>query len=306
MSYLPNLILTTQLRGPTKPTKTHAISPHAPNHHTPTPQIQNDQPPLSNRALLALAVEDIPTWLAGPYAILLQLASPAIALGSHTHSRFTSDPISRFLRTAVFVLAVTHGTPEQLSAITGVITKQHAHVRGKTYDARNAELQKWTAATLFVAQRKGRMVFGRGTRAVGREMEGLCLESGRFASVLDMPGEMWPEGLDQFEEYFAGEMGRIEREGVDGVSAEVGRVLLFGLGLPWWLGWVMVVVRVVVARWLPDGLRRAYGLRDPNGWGMWLGYWAVVWVVWGVDRAMPGFVKKGAAEDVQRTGRWMI
>ncbi|KAK0619506.1 hypothetical protein B0T14DRAFT_432679 [Immersiella caudata] len=314
MSQLPNIILSTQ-RPIAKPTKIPSLSPKLP---TNSPQ---SQPPLTNRALLALAAEELPTWLAGPYAILLQLASPSIALGSHAHSRFTSDPISRFLRTAVFILAVTHGTPQQLSAVTGIITKQHAHVRGRDYNARNAELQKWTAATLFVAQRKGRMVFGEGSRAVGlrsrEEMEGLCMESGRFASVLDMPGEMWPRGLDEFEEYFAREMERIEREGVSAVSAEVGKVLLFGLGLPWWLAWVMVGVRVVVARWLPQGMRRAYGLGDPNEWGMWLGYWTVVWWAWGLNWVMPGFVKRGvnremlgfmvkAAEDIERTGRWTM
>ena len=118
------------------------------------------------------------------------------------------------------------------------------------------------------------MVFCEGKKAVGlknkQDMERLCEESGRFASALDMPEGMWPENLDEdeFERYFKSEMERIESEGVDEVSKEMGRVLLFGLGLPWWLGWVMVVVRIVVARWLPHGLRRAHGLRDPVDWGM--------------------------------------
>jgi len=302
---------------PSPPTKLEPLS--IPSKQPKPPPSPPDEIPASK--LLALACEDLTTWTAGPYAILLQLASPGIARGSCAHSRFTSDPISRFLRTAVFILAVTHGTPRQLTAICDVITEQHSHVHGKGYDARDVELQKWTAATLFVGTRKGRMVFGEGEKAVGmrnrKEMEGLCRESGRFASVLDMPEGMWPGGLDEFEEYWEGEMERIEREGVDGVSREMGRVLLFGLGLPWWLGWVVVVVRVVVARWLPDGLRRAYGLGDPMGWGMWVAYAVTVWVVWGVNWAMPKSLKRvvnrgmvgymaSAAGGIERTGGWTI
>ncbi|KAK0652675.1 hypothetical protein B0T16DRAFT_505277 [Cercophora newfieldiana] len=307
MSSLPTLILSKQSRLP---------KPSLPSLSTP-----KQTSPIPPSRLLAIACEDLPTWTGGPYAILLQLASPSIALGSCAHSRFIADPISRFLRTAVFVLAVTHGTPEQTRAVCDVITRQHSHVRGKGYDARDVHLQKWTAATLFVASRRGRMVFGEGMKSVGLrtrgEMEGLCVEWGRLASVLDMPGEMWPGGLDEFEEYWEGEMGRIEREGVEGVSREMGRVLLFGMGLPWWLRWVMVVVRVVVARWLPQGLRRAYGLADPMGWGMWLGYAVVVWILWGANWAMPKFVKRmiargmveymaRAVEGIQRTGTWTI
>ncbi|KAK0729454.1 hypothetical protein B0H67DRAFT_157 [Lasiosphaeris hirsuta] len=123
-----------------------------------------------------------------------------------------------------------------------------------------------------------------GLRSRG-EKEVLCKEFRRFATVLDMPLKMWPRGLEEFESYVGGQMRRLEENGVSKESRGMARVLLFGLGLPWYLAWVMPVVRLVVmANWLPKGLREAYGLLDPTTWAARVGYVVLVWLIWGEGR----------------------
>ncbi|KAK3359531.1 hypothetical protein B0T25DRAFT_533211 [Lasiosphaeria hispida] len=273
--------------------------------------------PTSN--LFLLAYQDPLIWTGAPLAILLQFAAPGIALGSCAHSRFATHPLSRLRRTVIFIAAIVHGTPDQQAAICGAVRRQHAFVRGQGYDARDAELQRWTAATIFVAMCKSRGTFG-GKGAVGlrsREERGeLCREFGRFATVLDMPAEMWPASLDEFERYYEAELSRLER-GITEESGRVARMLLFEMVLPWWLRWMLPIVRVVMVNWLPPTLREAYGLPDPAGWAMWSCYHVLVCLVHGLNQAMPawakgrlnGWIQKDmarAAHDIRRTGRWMV
>ena len=175
--------------------------------------------------------------------------------------------------------------------------------------------------------RKGRAVFNfDGGKVIGlrdrQEMELLMKGFGLFAQVLDMPWEKWFRDLDEFERYFEGEMERLvtcRNGGVDEESEKMGRLMMFELGLPWWLGWVvMPVVRLVMASWLPGALRDAYGLEDPGRSWVLMGCYALfVWVVRVVNWGMPGVVRRllrggmvafmaRAVGDVEKNGRWMI
>jgi len=339
----------------TQASMSSVVSTTPPKPGTQPEPSANDSPQLSKKAFrfLQQAIEDPSTWIAGPYAILLQLANPRLARGVSLHSNFAKQghAISRFLRTAAFVVAVTHGTPAQRDAVVNVVKKQHSRVRGSwkgnetgslgasasakegdhirihEYDARDAELQKWTAATLFVSMRKGRTTFnfdrGKVIRMRDRqEMELLMKGFGIFAQVLDMPWEKWFRDLDEFERYFEREMKRLvtcRNGGVDEESEKMGRLVMFELGLPWWLGWVvMPVVRLAMASWLPGVLRDAYGLEDPGRSWILMGCYAwFVWVVRVVNWGMPGVVRRlltggmvafmaRAVRDVEKNGRWMI
>lgn len=150
------------------------------------------------------------------------------------------------------------------------------------------------------------------------EKERLCIQAGVVAGSLDMSGEMWFSSLEEFEVYFDEQINR-ELE-ISEAGREIARVFLYEMELPFWLGWLMPVVRVVMTFWLPSRWREAYGLPDPEGGGFWvvvMGGWytMLVWGAWLVDLLMPGWVKewlfgllKGdmewAVEEILRTGRW--
>ncbi|KAK3326117.1 hypothetical protein B0H66DRAFT_550122 [Apodospora peruviana] len=263
---------------------------------------------------LALACENLLGWTGGPYAILLQFAAPGIALGSCTHSRFATAGISRLRRTSAFILSITHGTQSQKDAICGMVRKQHTFVKGPGYDASDAALQKWTAATIYAGMIKANETFC--CRELSRQTkETLCAQAGLLATSLDMPAETWPASLDEFEDYFSDQMETKLRETEAG--KKVGRIFLYEMSLPWWLGWVLLpFMRLLMASWLPPRWRDAYGLPDPSAsWWSRSCHAVVVWLVCTLDWLTPGVVKQAAfgvmrrdmesaAENIRRTGCW--
>ena len=354
--------------NPPPPAPTTPLSLPTRNKETQTPTTPPTWPPPQVRTSCA----DPLTWLGGPYAILLQFAAPGIALGSCKHSRFATDGLSRLRRTAIFILAVVCGTEHQREVVCDMIRRQHSQVRGRGYDARDVALQKWTAATLFAGQEKVYEVFyagggrgwwswgwgwvtgtgtGKGCVGVGvdgpeglmatrEKKETLCLAYGAFASSLDMPVEMWPGSLDEFEEYFDRQLdeyihwhsegqslGEKEKGGeaqVHEASKQIARTFLWDLHLPWWLRWMVPVMRLMMTFWLPPKLREAYGLPDPldenmkwRGWKLSLQYTALIWYIWFLATVTPQKTKKrifdwviqdmkNAVEGIERTGRWTI
>ncbi|KAM7187324.1 DUF2236 domain containing protein [Rhypophila sp. PSN 637] len=286
------------------------------------------------------------TWLGGPYAILLQLSHPEIASASCAHSRFVIDALSRLRRTAAYIVSLTHGTEREQRLIAGIISRQHTFIKsqnhkieaGSGYDARDPELQKWVAATLF----KGIMLVGevfssssvfpssssavteKATRkswedaitfvtiepkvlteasmipraeranslllttcqylgikpprvAMSRsEKESLLKEARHLATSLDMPPEMWFSSLEEFQFYFEGMITRglfvspekvllqgkpaVPVSGLAATSKKMGRTFLYKMKLPIWLFWLPSLMRLLARAWLPDHLRREFGL----------------------------------------------
>lgn len=112
-------------------------APHLPNNH----RAQRTQKVRQRRHLL----------LGGQYAILCQFAHPGLALGTTAHSNFASRLLNRLQTTARFLNAAVYGTQAAKEAIFSVIHQRHSTVKGPGYDADDAELHKWTAATLFMS-----------------------------------------------------------------------------------------------------------------------------------------------------------
>ncbi|KAK1774224.1 hypothetical protein QBC45DRAFT_338127, partial [Copromyces sp. CBS 386.78] len=234
--------------------------------------------------------------------------------------------LSRLRRTTAYILAVAIGTPEQKRVIVEMVRKQHAFVRGtgKTvegneqikYDAADGELQKWVAATLFMGVCKARESFGwswswgSGARRQDKQSEEerwkLCKAHREYAVALNMPSEMWPRSMEEFDVLVVTEEAR-----------KLARILLWEVAMPWWMSWVLPLARVFMACWLPSGLREGYGLPDPKGWWV-LGCYAVlVWAVALVDLVTPRVVNDAAFElmrrdmekavkRIQMMGRWTI
>lgn len=208
------------------------------------------------------------------------------------------------------------------------------------YDAADGELQKWVAATLFLGVCKARESFGccwpgahwswfwasnkrksrgdkqreRETRDEGERWE-LCKAHKEYAVALDMPSEMWPDSMEKFDAYV--EETVQERLVVTEEARKLAKILLWDVRVPWWMRWVLPIVRVFMACWLPSGLREGYGLPDPKEWWVSGCYFVLVWVVSLVDLVIPRIVndavfglmrrdRERAVEGVQRTDRWTI
>jgi uncharacterized protein (DUF2236 family) len=89
-----------------------------------------------------------------------------------------------------------HGTREEKSAITSVIHRSHAGVKGDGYFADDPELRKWTASTLFMALIVVHETFiGKLSNATKHI---LFRESAIFATSLRMPLDMWPDTYETF------------------------------------------------------------------------------------------------------------
>ena len=99
--------------------------------------------------------------LAGPRALLLQLAHPLVAAGVAEHSAFPADALRRLRRTIDAMLGMSYGTPEEAQAIAEALRGTHARVQGRLaegvgayppgtpYDALDPALSLWVYATLI-------------------------------------------------------------------------------------------------------------------------------------------------------------
>lgn len=100
--------------------------------------------------------------LAGPRALLLELAHPAVAAGVAQHSNYRGDPFGRLYRTLKIMTELSFGTEDESGVALAHFHKCHSRIRGTfspstggcamaevDYDARDPALQFWVLATLI-------------------------------------------------------------------------------------------------------------------------------------------------------------
>jgi len=85
---------------------------------------------------------------AGPRALLLQLAHPAVAAGVADHSDFRTDPWRRLAGTLRSYLTIVYGTTAAARAEIRRLNALHRGITGSGYSARDPELSLWVHATL--------------------------------------------------------------------------------------------------------------------------------------------------------------
>jgi uncharacterized protein (DUF2236 family) len=98
---------------------------------------------LNREALLLLG--------AGPRALLMQIAHPAIAAGVDEHSDFRSDPWRRLQGTLRSYLAIVYGSTTAARAEIRRLEALHRGITGSGYAARDPALSLWVHATLIDA-----------------------------------------------------------------------------------------------------------------------------------------------------------
>ena len=204
---------------------------------------------------------------AGPRALLLQLAHPAVAAGVADHSDFRADPWRRLAGTLRSFLTIVYGTTRAARAEIRRLNTLHREITGPGYAARDPELSLWVHATLIdstiaVADAwleplpaARRAAFYAETRPVGR--------------AFGVPDAMLPADLEAFERYVADLLGPAGPVRVSAVARELAGVVLrptLGPLAPWlaaipadayaWTLWPSVGL-------LPASVRDDYGL----AWG---------------------------------------
>lgn len=238
---------------------------------------------LNREALLLLG--------AGPRALLLQIAHPAVAAGVDEHSDFRADPWARLLATLRSYLTIVYGTTPAARAEIRRLNALHRTITGPGYAARDPALSLWVHATLvdstIVANdawierlsRSRRAAFYAETRPIGR--------------AFGVPDELLPADLDAFEAYVEGMLEPGGPVQVSPVARELARTILrpplapLASWLPGGAAWRPVLEHVPAGLYdwtlwpavglLPSSVRDAYGLpwgsrhRLVSGWlvGAW-------------------------------------
>lgn len=214
---------------------------------------------------------------AGPRALLLQIAHPAVAAGVDEHSDFRADPWARLLGTIRSYLTIVYGTTRSARAEIRRLNALHRDITGPGYSARDPELSLWVHATLIdstiVANdawlaplpRARRAAFYAETRPIGR--------------AFGVPERLLPADLDAFEAYVVAMLEPGGPVQVSLVARRLARVILEpplaplaawlpgGAALRPWLARVPIATYAWTL-WpavglLPDRVREAYCLR----WG---------------------------------------
>lgn len=148
---------------------------------------------LNREALLLLG--------AGPRALLLQIAHPAVAAGVAQHSDFRADPWRRLAGTLRSYLTIVYGTTRAARAEIRRLNTLHRGITGPGYAARDPILSLWVHATLVDStmavydawleplSRDRRAAFYAETRPIGR--------------AFGVPEGLLPADVEAFDAYVA-------------------------------------------------------------------------------------------------------
>ena len=194
-------------------------------------------------------------------SILLQLANPAIGHGVARHSSFAVDPLKRLHGTLSYIYALTNGTSQQRATMVAQVHRAHRPVKSsgsdspQAYDAQDAALQLWVAATLYDS---GMQVYNRIFPALtAQAAESLYLEYGVLGTALGMPAKLWPATMVDFRKYWDGQLAQLR---VDETTCEAAMELLAARSAPLWIRAAMPLARFLTAGLLPPEVRAMFQL----------------------------------------------
>ena len=205
--------------------------------------------------------------LAGGRALLLQLAHPKVAAGVAQYSRFQQNPLARLQRTMSAMWSIgfdeSAKAHDALKRVGNIHKQVHGSVHageavppGTPYDARDPELLMWVHATLVDSAIIAYDLFVEPLSL--HEKARYYEDSKKLAELFDIPNEVVPQSLAEFNAYFD--------QMIQGNTIAVGaaaRTLAHDIVYPrpWILRPAAPLFRVVTAGLLPERLRSAYGLK---------------------------------------------
>ena len=206
--------------------------------------------------------------LAGPRAVLMQIAHPLIAAGVSEHSRFRRHRLARLYRTSAAAAAITFGSRDLATRAVRAIDRRHETIHGtlKTatgafpagtpYDANDPELKLWVLSTITDS---ALTVFDWFVSPLSRsEREEYYRDSLVVATMFGIPDEIVPPTYAGFEGY----MSRMLDGDAVAVGAEAREIAdaLFSLSV---MGVALRAGSAAGIGLLPGRVRREFGF----SWG---------------------------------------
>jgi uncharacterized protein (DUF2236 family) len=211
--------------------------------------------------------------IAAGYALLLQVAHPAVGAGVSEHSQFQRDPWGRLLRTLDYTYTMGFGGPRAAGEMGRRIRAFHTQIKGtapdgRRYHALEPSAYAWVHATLAEAIVLAHERFGR--RFTSSQREQFWGEWRSLGSLLGIRERDLPAGWEAFREY-VDEMvdQRLERtSAVDEVLAALAHPAPPGLPAPLRAAWSVAprpqmghLMSLATVGLAPPALRRRLGLR---------------------------------------------
>ena len=210
---------------------------------------------------------------AGPRALLLQIAHPAVAAGVDQHSDFRADPWRRLAATLRSYLTIVYATSAVARAEIRRLNTLHRAIVGPGYSARDPELSLWVHATLIDSTIVANDAWIEPLSAARRAA--FYLETRPIGRAFGVPDDMLPADIDAFEAYVAAMLAPSGPVRVSPVARELAGVILHPPLAP-------------LARWLP--LTRGSGAaavlaRVPPA--------VYDWTLWPAIGLLPASVRQG-------------
>lgn len=207
--------------------------------------------------------------LAGPAALLLQLAHPLVSAGVAQHSDFQQDPLGRLKRTFEVIDRIIFGSQSEACQaavhthgvhrkVTGRLTESAGSFeRGSRYSALQPELLLWVHATLVD---QSLSAYQRFVGPLSQPEKKQYYEEGkRFASLFGVSRQELPPDLNSFRLYYQRQIRETLAVGKSGMKLR--HSLLKGfpqLGL-------FPFTYLFAAGMLPDRVRHMYRLNWNRG-----------------------------------------
>lgn len=166
---------------------------------------------------------------AGPRALLLQVAHPAIAAGVDQHSGFRTDPWGRLAGTLRSYLRIVYGSTLVARSEIRRLNHLHIGIRGEMpggghYDARDPDLALWVHATLVDSTLATASAWltplDRAARAKAYE------ESVPVGRAFGIPAGKLPTDVDTFDAYVARMIEDGGPIGVGSMARDLAHVIL--------------------------------------------------------------------------------
>ena len=138
---------------------------------------------------------------AGPRALLLQLAHPAVAAGVNDHSDFRANPWRRLAGTLRSYLTIVYGTTAAARGEIRRLNALHRDITGPGYTARDPVLSLWVHATLVDSTIA---VADAWLEPLSRDRcAAYYLETRPVGRAFGVPESLLPADLDAFDAYVA-------------------------------------------------------------------------------------------------------
>jgi uncharacterized protein (DUF2236 family) len=228
--------------------------------------IEHMKPPLFRSSSVFWRVNrEIACGLAGPRAVLMQIAHPLVAAGVADHSRYRDARFGRLYRTALAAAAITFCSEDLALRAIRSIDRKHLKVHGvlrraagifpagTPYDANDPELKFWVLATITDSTL---LVYDLFVKPLSMsEREEFYRDSLILAKLFGIPDSMIPPTYGDFQTYMKDMLGGDVIQVSDSA-----REIAHALFSPTFAGKALYAGSVVGIGLMPHRLKQEFGL----------------------------------------------